>query len=107
MTVGEIIKEQRVELGMTQDELACKLGYSGKGAISNIENGKENLTINRLEKIAKVLDVNPAYLAGWSNNPDTCKKLSKDELYELYNRLTERDQDLIVSIMRRLTNLWR
>lgn len=36
----ENIKKRRMELGMTQTELANKVGYSDKGMISKVENGK-------------------------------------------------------------------
>lgn len=32
--IGKRIKDKRTELGMSQDELAAKLGYSGKSMIS-------------------------------------------------------------------------
>ena len=40
MTIGDRIRLRRVELGMTQQELAEKIGYKGKTAISKIEAGE-------------------------------------------------------------------
>ncbi len=102
MAVGKNIRDRRIELKMTQGDLAQKTGYE-RSMIAKIETNKVDLSIEKIDIIAKVLNINPAYLAGWSNNPDTCKKLSKDELYELYGSLVEEDQDLIVGIMRRLS----
>lgn len=38
-TLGERVKE-RIKLGMTQDELAKKAGYSSRTSINKIENGR-------------------------------------------------------------------
>ena len=37
MTFGERVKEKREELGMTQEELAGKLGYKSRASINKIE----------------------------------------------------------------------
>ena len=67
MTVGERIKQRRLELDMTQEELAKKLGYKTRTAISNVEKGKEDLTTTRVMKFADALGVTPGYLMGWDD----------------------------------------
>jgi len=67
MTVGDRIRERRKELGMSQDDLAKKMGYSGKSAISRIENEGNNLTTDRVSKLASALDCTPGYLMGWTD----------------------------------------
>lgn len=47
--VGKKIKEAREFLGMTQEELAKKLGYRGKAAISKIETGVADISQTRVE----------------------------------------------------------
>lgn len=37
--IGQRIKQRRIELGMTQEELAHKMGYASKTTINKIENG--------------------------------------------------------------------
>lgn len=37
MTIGERIKKRRLELGMTQDELAKKLGYKSRSSVNKLE----------------------------------------------------------------------
>ena len=65
MTIGERIAKRRKELGLTQEELALKLGYTSRSAISNVEKDKEDLTTTRVRKFADVLEVSPCYLMGW------------------------------------------
>ena len=52
--IGKRIKDKRTELGMSQDELAAKLGYSGKSMISLIESGKRDLSTEQLVQLTKV-----------------------------------------------------
>jgi len=63
----ENIKKRRIELGMTQTELANKVGYSDKGMISKVENGKVDIPQSLILKFAKALETTPAYLMGWAS----------------------------------------
>lgn len=59
------IKARRLELGMTQAELAAKCGYSDHTTINRIEKGKHDITISKLKQIASALDTTPLDLLGW------------------------------------------
>lgn len=58
--IGMRIKDARDNEGMTQSELAKRLGYSSPTFISLIEDGKRKVRIDDLEKIGQILhrDVN-------------------------------------------------
>lgn len=51
--IGSLIKEMRLEQGMTQEQLAEKLSTK-KSVISRMENHSENIRLSTLEKIASV-----------------------------------------------------
>ena len=72
MKIGERIKNRRIELNITQDELARRLGYSDKSSISRMENSSK-LTLNKVQLLADALNVSPSYLMGWEDeiNIDT------------------------------------
>jgi DNA-binding XRE family transcriptional regulator len=53
--IGALLKQARIEKGMTQEELAEKL-HTKKPAISRIENHAEDIRLSTIEKYAKVLD---------------------------------------------------
>ena len=83
MTLGERIKHQRELKGMTQLELAQKIGYSTTGAVSLIEAGKRDISLEKVCEIARALDVTPHWLMGWSVSPLTIKtdlEMTIDEL---------------------------
>ena len=53
---GENMKKIRLEKGMSQGDICRSLGLD-RAYISNVENGKQNLTISTMEKVAKALGV--------------------------------------------------
>ena len=63
-SVGERIYRLRKDLGMTQDELAQKLGYKSKTSINKIEMGKSEFPQKKLADFANALDTTPGYLLG-------------------------------------------
>ena len=65
MTVGERIKQKRIEYGLSQQELAKKAGYSDKTAISKIEHSGNNVTLKQIKRIANALNVDPSEFMGW------------------------------------------
>lgn len=61
--VGKRIKELRELKGLSQEELAKKVGYpSGRAMISQIESGRYKIPTHRLFAIADALDVSPNVL---------------------------------------------
>lgn len=56
MTIGEQIKYWRKQRKMSQEELAQKIGVSGKQAIYSYERGVRTPTIETLRSIAEALD---------------------------------------------------
>ena len=65
MDMADRIKQQRIKMGYTQEELGQKLGLQ-KSAIAKYENGRvENMKRSVIVNMAKVLECSPAYLMGW------------------------------------------
>ncbi len=67
MGIGENIKKRREEIGMTQMELANRLGYKDKSSISKIEKGSSDIYQSDVVRFAKVLRTTPAHLMGWDS----------------------------------------
>ena len=62
-TLGDRVKKERIRLGMTQEELAKKAGYSSRTSINKIENGRP-ASLKVVQKLAKALNVSEWYLLG-------------------------------------------
>lgn len=65
------IKKRRLALGLTQEELATLVGYSGKSMIARIEKGDVDLPLPKVIAIAKALRISPSELVGWESNNAT------------------------------------
>ncbi len=65
MKIGERIKYRREELGLSQDELARRLGYKSRSSINKIENDASGLPQTKIAAIAAALQTTPAYIMGW------------------------------------------
>lgn len=95
MTVGEKIKLRREELNMSQDELAKKVGYKSRSSIQKIEASRD-LPLKKVEKMAKVLDLNVSYLMGWSDDDKVeCRQNYRDLMSEARSLYPEVDFALI------------
>ena len=71
MTVGERIKKRRIELGLSQADLAKKMGYADKTAVCKAETTGDNITTTKVSKFAKALNCSSSYLMGWEDpSPD-------------------------------------
>lgn len=68
--IGERIKQRRLELNMTQDELARKMGYTNKATISKIEKGINDIPFSKVEKFAAALQTTSSELLGWPREMD-------------------------------------
>lgn len=63
MEIGDRIKQKRVELGLSQEELGLKCGWeNAKARISNYELNLRTPKIKDLINIAKALNVTPKWL---------------------------------------------
>ena len=60
--LGEHIRLLRESEGMSQEELAKKSGFAGRAAISAIEKGKNNISIEKLPDLALALHTTPGEL---------------------------------------------
>lgn len=77
-TVGGRIKDRRIELSMTQEELARRVGYKSRSAIQKIEVGTNELKQKQIAAFAKALLTTPGFLMGWVD--DKRPELSGEEL---------------------------
>lgn len=90
------IKNRRLELGMTQSELAHKVGYADKGMISRIENGKVDLSQSQVYKFAEALTVDPYELMGWNNKYETeANSFVENTIFDIYSKLGYEEYKLL------------
>ena len=92
MTFGEKVKAERTKLGMSQDELAAKIGVTRR-IIGSYENDKSRPRgMERYKKLAESLNVNVNYL------------LSEDDAFiaDVEDKYGRREQDRLRSCLQKL-----
>ena len=52
---GNRVRTRRLELGITQEELALRLGYSSRSAVNKIEQNVNDVPQSRLDTLARAL----------------------------------------------------
>lgn len=106
MCMANRIKERRLAMGFTQEELAEKLGLQ-KSAIAKYENGRvENIKRSVISKMSDILECSPSYLMGW-NEADYIIKLDDNEelLIESYRSIPAESKRRLMKYASTLTQL--
>ena len=101
------IKRRRIELGMSQDELAKRTGYTSRSSIAKIEKGLVDLPQTKIQLFAQALGVEQTELMGWdhfiADNAAFHASILKDkELLEMirkYKGLSPARQEIIKSMI--------
>lgn len=96
MKSAEIIKMLREAKGMSQSELAAKVGYKTRSSITKIESGVSDPSQSALYRIAKALDVKPSTLI-----PDAAESESQERniLLSLAEQVPESKTHLAIQIL--------
>ena len=98
--LGGKLKLLRTKRGRTQDDLAQFLDLS-KGQVSNLENGRRNLSLRQLEKICEFFKVDMSYFFMVETSDSCLDLIEKARILFNSNELSsEAKEDLFTSIMR-------
>lgn len=110
-SLAKNIKKYRELRGLSQQELATKLGYKGKSTVSNWENGANAPSDAKLKELLSILEVDANTLFGWpseykSSADELSNKIIADPIFkkvlESFVNLSEEDKKLAVSFIERL-----
>ena len=63
------ILQRRLELGLSQEELAQRMGYRSKSSITKLEKGVNDIPQSKVEEFAAALETTPAWLMGLEKCP--------------------------------------
>ncbi len=67
-TIGDRIRDRRIQLCMSQDYLAKAVGYKNRATISMIENGINDVPRKKVPLFARALNTTTDYLNGFENS---------------------------------------
>lgn len=100
MTIGQRIRERRKELGLSQEELARRLGNKSRASVCTVEKDKEDLTTTRIRQYAEALECTPAYLMGWKDERgDTTAYRELIEIYERNARISKYSPEQLIEAL--------
>lgn len=97
MNIGERIKQKRLELNLSQDELAKKVGYKSRSSIQKIESARK-LPIDKVQAMASALECSPSVLMGWEVNTGANVETEPGMAYTLAplpSDISKEDQELL------------
>lgn len=80
--VGNKIRTRREELGLSQEQLATRIGYKTRGAVSKLENGDREISFKKMMEISKALKVDEKYF--WVGQEPTKVQWSMDDIPNKY-----------------------
>ena len=76
--IGNLIRKDRIQKGLSQDELAKKLGYKSRSSINKIELGLQDIPKNKVSSFARILSIQPESLINWNETfNETNRRIEK------------------------------
>ena len=100
------LKDLRLTYNYTMETLANKIGVS-KSTIAKWENGYvNNMRQDMVLKLAKLYDVSPAYIMGYSDDIGIYEEQpsSEETFVTLYSQLSEEQKQLIDNLLTSLVS---
>lgn len=97
MSIGSRIKERREELGITQTELAARLGIS-KGAVGNYETDANSPRASVMYKLFEILrcDANYLYQDEIGEHDSVVPPENERKLLSLFHKLNDEGQEKLI-----------
>lgn len=101
-TLGDKIRDRRVQLGMSVDELAQRLNKD-RATVYRYENNEiKNVPIDMVGELAKVLDISPMFLMGWDEKVKPATQTGDGLSGAGYDLLTAKNKAIIDSLIETL-----
>lgn len=98
---GNRLRKARIDKGLTQDELAQRLRI-GRTSITNMESGKQAITIDNLVRLKNVLDIDLEKFLELPGHETLSVMLSKNVVIGIDGvpkKLTDKEQELLIEFL--------
>ena len=112
MNLSDRVRLRREALGLSQEELAVRMGYSSRSSINKIENGRP-CSQKIIVRLAEALHTTPAFLMGWEEVEKKNDKLASfivrmrtdEDFLSVVETLYELDADKVSGVKQMLNAL--
>ena len=98
------IRARRHELGMSQEELAKKMGYTSRSTIAKIESGRNDIPQSKIKAFAEALQTTPTALLGLTDQKKQNSDLCLEQIIRLYQQLSTEEQKQVLAFMETLAS---
>lgn len=109
--VSKRILDRRLELGLTQRQVADYVGVT-EATVSRWESGHIiNIRHNKIDKLARILQVSPLYIVGIdalpnADYPKPAFTSDQLEVLNVYNGLNDTGKKTLLSVLHALSNTY-
>lgn len=117
--ISNKVRKRRLSLGLSQEDLAKKLGYKSKTTINKIESGVNDIPRKKIKDFAVALETTPEYFLDYSNSLSSTSSTKDDNhiveidsiTYEeetllfYYRKLSQQGQSIAQERMKELTEI--
>ncbi len=117
--ISNKVKKRRLSLGLSQEDLAKKLGYKSKTTINKIESGVNDIPRKKIKDFAVALETTPEYFLDYNNTLSSTSPTRDDShvveidsiTYEeetllfYYRKLSQQGQSIAQERMKELTEI--
>ncbi len=117
--ISNKVKKRRLSLGLSQEDLAKKLGYKSKTTINKIESGVNDIPRKKIKDFAVALETTPEYFLDYNNTLSSTSSTRDDNrvveidsiTYEeetllfYYRKLSQQGQSIAQERMKELTEI--
>lgn len=103
MTMGQYIKQLRIEKELSQDALGKLVGVN-RAAVNKWENGSvENIKRSTIKKLSEVFGVSPCDLMKWDEELEAHERHNEETATcDLFQKCHEKEMSSIVSLLLKL-----
>ena len=101
--LGQNIKNKRLQLNLTQEELAQKLGYKSRSSINKIELGINDISQRQITAFAKALNTTPAFLLGLEEEDLSTFVIVSNKGKKQEFHISEEQANIILSMLKQFT----
>lgn len=103
MTIGEKIKSLRKQNHMTLEDVAGNISV-GRATVLKYENGMiTNIPSDKIEQLAKLFNVSPAYLMGWSEDEPSSTSRIDPQIHivsGMMETMSEEEKQQVIDLVR-------
>lgn len=96
--VGRILQDLRVAAGLTQEDLARRMGWDSSKLVSDYETGRRNATLDTVERLFRALNIRD--FAGASAFPQSKSSSDEQALLASFRKSDPSLRSLILSLAR-------